>query len=165
MLINKNQPFFKLTLITFLIIMLISIQSGMAAQDVYEYINKQGVTEFTDELKSSKTPESHIQIEEMTLEEEALSKQKLDKIMEKDAELDKRLARERQIENKRRQEFEQQQALKNRQEPQVEDNGGDNDSLRNDWYYGRPVRPGNPGIPTKPINRPKSNPGRSGGSR
>lgn len=75
--------------------------AAFSVQDVYEYQNKEGVTEFTDQPKADTAPEKHIQIEKRTPEQEAQSKEKLNEIMDKDKELDKKLARDRQLENER----------------------------------------------------------------
>ncbi len=144
-------------------IMTVSMQAS-AVQDVYEYTNKQGVVEFTDEIKADKKPDKHLQIKKMTPEEEALGEQKLEKIMEKDKELDKRLARERQLENERKRQYQEQQALKKKQQPEQEDDGISRRNNRN--LYPRPVQPGRPGIrppkPSHPIQPPGKPPGRPG---
>jgi len=149
MTISRKKIFLKLSVLSFSLLFALQVE---AVQDIYEYKNKQGVTEFTDEVKRDKAPEKHIQIEKRTPEEEALSQQKLDKIIEKDAQLDKRLAHERAIENEHRRKLAEQQALKNKlkAESKKNDNG-----YYDNGYYDRPVRPPiKPERPNKPINLP-----------
>lgn len=145
----------------------LSMQAA-AVQDVYEYTNKKGVTEFTDEIKADKTPEKHIQIKKMTADEKAQSQQKLEQIMDKDKELDKRLARERKLENERRRQYEEQQALKKKQQPEQEDDGISRRNNRNlNPKPGHPIYPERPGTrppkPSRPINpgKPGKKPGKS----
>ncbi len=155
MTISRNKIFFNLSVLSFSLLLAVQAE---AVQDIYEYKNKQGVTEFTDEPKTDKTPEKHIQIEKRTAEEEALSKQKLDKIREKDAQLDKRLAHERAIENEHRRKLAEQQALNNKQKAESEENDND-DGYYDNGYYDRPGRlpigsPIKPKPPGKPVIRP-----------
>lgn len=133
---------------------LLVVAQAEAVQDVYEYKNKKGVTEFTDQAKDGKVPEKQFQIQKRTPEEEAQSKEKLEHIMEKDKELDKRLAEQRRLENERIREYQEQQALKRQQELPVQDD--DHYSRRNkNWRPGVPIRPVEPGKPGHPIAKPK----------
>jgi len=154
MTISRKKIFFNLSILPFSLLLAVQVE---AVQDVYKYKNKQGVIEFTDERKTDKTPEKHIQIEKRSAEEEALSEQKLDKIMEKDAQLDKRLDHERAIENEHRRKLAEQQALKDKQkaEYQKDDNNNDDDDYYDNGYYDRPgKRPVKPELPGKPVLRP-----------
>jgi len=122
--------------------------TAFAVQDVYEYENKQGVTEFTDRIKPDQNPASHIQIEKRTAEQEAQGQAKLDAIVKKDQEFDKQIAEQKQIEIENRQ---RRQELNNqRAEQQAADNKDDYDDNRY-GYYDRYYRP----IPGRPIHRPK----------
>ena len=151
-MINMLNSFLKNTLAVFLTLAFIQAQ---AVQDVYEYKNKEGVTEFTDEVKVNKVPEKHTQIKKMTPEEEAKGQQKLDQIMEKDKALDERLAKERQLENKRRAEAQKQAQEAKKNEGQDDDNG--RRRYRDNVYGPYPIRPGipnNPNRPGKPVQLP-----------
>ncbi len=141
----------KITLIVFFLTFFMPV---LAVQDVFEYKNKEGVTEFTDELKENKTPESHVQIKKMTPEQEDESKQKLEQIMEKDKELDKRLAREKQLENERRLKIEKQRALEGKQDVEPEDDGVSRINNRN--LRPKPVPPIYPGKPRVKASKKKA---------
>ncbi|MCP3848818.1 MAG: hypothetical protein GY694_01080 [Gammaproteobacteria bacterium] len=121
-----------------------------AVQDVYEYKNSEGVTEFTDALKDDKTPEKHIQIDKMTPEQEAKSQKKLDRIMEKDKLLDERLAKERKLENEQR--LAEQRKIQEANEKKQQENESNDGSNR---YYDRGYYPGVPGRPVRPIVKPR----------
>ncbi|MCU7836466.1 MAG: hypothetical protein KZQ83_14605 [gamma proteobacterium symbiont of Taylorina sp.] len=95
---NKNNQLLKLIVLS---LASLSSMPVFSVQDVYEYQNKEGVTEFTDKMKANKKPEKHIQIQKMTPEQEIQSKEKLDEIMAKDEKLDKRLAKEKELEEER----------------------------------------------------------------
>ena len=134
---------------TVLSIAVLSSIPALAVQDVYKYQNKEGVTEFTDQVKGDKKPENHIQIPKRTVEQEAQSKEKLDDIMKKDKELDKKLANERKLENERLRREEQ--ARMDRNQYNSESDNSDRDNDRNDgWYYSRPIRPVRPINPDRP---------------
>ncbi|MCU7939325.1 MAG: hypothetical protein KZQ64_15075 [gamma proteobacterium symbiont of Bathyaustriella thionipta] len=117
-------------------------------QDVYQYQNKEGVTEFTDHVKGNKTPQRQFQIQKRTAEQEAQSQQKLNEIIEKDRQLDKKIARDRALENER---LRRQQKAK---EDDSKEPSSDSDSggrWRNGIYYPpRPVHPIHPGRPNRP---------------
>ena len=119
-----------------------------AVQNIYQYQNSEGVTEFTDEVKVNQKPEEQFQIKKMTPEEEAISKQKLEQIRENNKALDKRLARERQLENERKRQYQEQQAAQ-RKEANLEDDSDDN-NFYGGGYYRRPGLPLNPGRPIRP---------------
>ena len=155
MIDTRKKNFFKLIVLSLSLLLAPQLK---AVQDVYEYKNKQGVTEFTDELKTDKVPEQHIQIEKRTAEEEALSQQKLDKIRQRDDQLDKKLAQERAIENEHRRKLAEQQALNKEQKAESEENDND-DGYYDNGYYDRPGRlpigsPIKPKPPGKPVVRP-----------
>ena len=124
--------------------------SLLAEQTVYQYKNSDGVVEFTDAVKADKKPEKQIKIKKMTAEEEAQSQERLEEIRKKDAQLNKRLAREIEMEEERQRLYEEEKA-RERLESQYEEqysrrNSGDI------WYVpGRPIRP--PGF-RPPGNRP-----------
>lgn len=150
----KNQ-IFKLTAFYFTIIVSMPIE---AVQNVYQYQNSEGVTEFTDAVKANQEPEKQFQIKKMTAEEEAQSQQKLEQIMEKDKALDKRLTRERRLENERRLRYQEQQAAQ-RKERNSEDDSDDN-NFYGGGYYRRPGLPLNPGRPMRPKPGVPVNPDR-----
>lgn len=137
-----------------------------AAQDVYQYQNTEGVTEFTDAVKANQEPEKHFQIKKITPEEEAQSKQKLEQIREKDKALDKRLAGERQLENERRLRYQEQQAAQRKERNSEDDNKSyvrghyDDDKSYVRGYYRRPGLPVNPGKPIRPKPGLPANPDR-----
>lgn len=129
--------------------------SAFAAQDVYEYKNNEGVTEFTDQVKDNKKLEKHIQIPKRTAEQEAQSKEKLEDIMKKDKELDKKIAQQRKLENERLRLEEKARADKAKQQSESDNNGN------GDWYYPRrPVRPIHRPKPSHPIEGKPSKPGK-----
>ncbi|WP_198265771.1 hypothetical protein [sulfur-oxidizing endosymbiont of Gigantopelta aegis] len=124
-----------------------------AEQNVYEYKNSEGVTEFTDQVKADKKPEKQFQIKKMTEAEEQKSKQKLDEIREKDAALDKRLARDIQLENERRRLEQEARALRQQEQRQNEQNDQNHHDLHDGYWYGsRPIYPNRPIKP--PYGRP-----------
>ena len=143
----KNQ---NLKLTAFYFTMTVSMQAA-AVQNVYEYQNSEGVTEFTDEVKADKVPEKQFQIKKMTPEEEALSKQKLEQVREKDKELDKRLARERQLENERKLRSQEQRAQEKQSQQQQPDADYDRYERRR---YGVPTYPRRPNLKPKPTPLP-----------
>ena len=146
MALNMKNQTLKLT--AFYFTLTVSMQAA-AVQNVYEYQNSEGVTEFTDEVKADKVPEKQFQIKKMTPEEEAQSKQKLKQIMEKDKELDKRLARERQLENERKLRTQEQRAQEKKSQQQQPDEDYDRYSRRR---YGVPT------YPRRPISKPQPTP-------
>ena len=95
---NKNKLLLTLITLSFAVL---STMPSFSVQDVYEYKNKDGVTEFTDQIEADKKLEKHIQIQKRTPEQEAQSKAKLDEVIKKDNELDKKIAKERKLENDR----------------------------------------------------------------
>lgn len=149
---NKNKQFFKLTVLSLTIL---TSMPTFAVQDVYEYQNKEGVTEFTDQVNDNKKLEKHIQIPKTTPEQEAQGKEKLDGIMAKDKELDKRLAKERKLENDRLKREAQARADKKQSEPES-DNYSRRRNSNGDWYYPpvRPVHPIERPKPGKPVHKP-----------
>ena len=149
MALNMNNQSLKLT--AFYFTMAVSMQAA-AVQNVYEYQNSEGVTEFTDEVKADKVPEKQFQIKKMTPEEEAQGKQKLEQIMEKDKELDKRLARERQLENERKLRSQEQRAQEKQSQKQQQDLDYDRYSRRR---YGVPTYPRRPNLKPKPTPLPR----------
>ncbi|MDX2504491.1 MAG: hypothetical protein QNL62_08450 [Gammaproteobacteria bacterium] len=122
-------------------------------QNIYEYQNSQGVTEFTDTIKTDKAVVNQLQIKKKTPEEEAQSKAKLEQLMEKDKELDKRLSLERQLEDERhlrRQNDRELEKMKKEQSANSKDNNSNNgDTL---WIGPPRIRP--PNRPVKPRPRP-----------
>lgn len=144
-----NKYYLKLAA---LLMIVTNVMPVHAVQDVYEYKNSEGVTEFTDEVKTDKTLKGHTQIQKMTAEKEAQSKQKLEGIMEKDKELDMRQAEQRKRENElrlqtQRQNQQQQSQGNNNQRSDSDDSSGSN-YYDNGYYY--PNR--------RPVARPKPNP-------
>ncbi|MCK5662003.1 MAG: DUF4124 domain-containing protein, partial [Thiotrichaceae bacterium] len=67
----KKNKWLKLTV--FPLAVLCSMPT-FSVQDVYEYKNKDGVTEFSDQIEADKKLEKHIQIQKRTPEQEAQSK-------------------------------------------------------------------------------------------
>jgi len=130
----------KRQLITLSILTIFSSISAVSAQNVYEYKNNEGVTEFTDERKENEIPEKNIQIKNRTAEQEAKSKEKLNEIMTKDKELDKQIAKENKLKNKHLKE--QQEAKEKKLKQQQSSENGDDD-----FYY----PPGR----VRPEHRPK----------
>jgi len=144
---KRKNKHLKLTVVALAVL---NSMPAFSVQDVYEYKNKEGVTEFTDQVQDNKQLEKHIQIPKRTSEQEAQSKEKLDNIIEKDKELDKKLANDRKLENERLRLDAQARADKKQSESESDN---DDDGRRNsnvDWYY-PPVRP----RPVHPIVRPK----------
>lgn len=130
--------------------------SSETVQNVYEYQNAQGVTEFTDTIKTDKAVVNQLQIKKQTPEEEAQSKAKLEQLMEKDKELDKRLNLQRQLENERHLRHQNERELEKLKKEQSADSK-DNNSNRDAIWIGPPrIRP--PNRPVKP--RPKPLPAR-----
>lgn len=130
-------------------------------QDIYKYKNKEGVIEFTDELKPNASPKKHIQIKRSTEEENAIREEKLELIKAKDKELDKRLAIER--EKKQRQEL----ALKKQREKAKAEQlkiQQQTQQEQEQYYYGwpywqhpmpmPPIHPGRPALPPRPRPLP-----------
>lgn len=145
-----NKHFITLMTLSFICLFSLSL---LAEQTVYQYKNSDGVVEFTDEIKADKQPEKKIQIKKMTPEEEALSQKKLQEIRKKDAALNKRLAREIELENEQQRLYDEQKA-RERMEPQYEEQYSRRTS-GDVWYApGRPVRPGRPPGARPPIVRP-----------
>jgi len=139
------------------IFLTLAAQTSWAVQDVYEYQNAQGVTEFTDQVKADKEPVKQMQIKKMTAEEEAQSEAKLEQIIEKDKALDERVKLQRQLENERnlrlQREQESRQLQKDQQSEQSSDSNGNN-NYRDDLWIRRPI--------VRPPNRPvKARPGPS----
>jgi len=150
---KKKNKYLKLTIVSFAVF---NSMSAFSVQDVYEYQNKEGVTEFTDQVKDNKKLEKHIQIPKRTSEQEAQSKEKLDGIMAKDKELDKKLANDQKLENERLRLDAQARAEKKQSESES-DNNDDNRRNRNAGWYYPPVRPVHPierPRPTHPVNKP-----------
>ena len=150
----KKNKWLKLTV--FPLAVLCSMPT-FSVQDVYEYQNKEGVTEFTDQVKDNKQLEKHIQIPKRTAEQEAQSQEKLNTIMEKDKDLNKKLANERKLENERLRRDAQARADKKQAESESEyDNSSRRRNSNGDWYYPpvRPVHPIERPRPTHPVNRP-----------
>lgn len=141
--------FIPLTLIGQLFSM--QILQAEDVQKVYEYQNSQGVTEFTDTVKSNKEPVKELEIQKMTEEEKAQGKAKLEDIMEKDKALDKRVEAQRQLENER--------VRTQQKSTKPKENRSDN--TESDVYLRRApygVRP--PHKPIKPKPRPRPMPSR-----
>ena len=119
-------------------------------QDIYKYKSKDGVVEFTDEIKPDESPKKHVQIKRSTAEENAQRQEKLELIRAKDKELYKRLAIDR--EKKRHQEL----ALKKqREEAKAEQRRQQQQVQQEHYYYGYPYwrRPWYPNRP-HPPHRP-----------
>lgn len=152
---NKNKFLLNLTVFSFAVF---STMPAFSVQDVYEYKDKEGVTEFTDQQETGKKLEKHIQIEKRTPEQEAQSKEKLDEIMKKDKQLDKKIAKDRKLENERLRRQEQARQEQSKQQPS---NSDYNDRNYDDgWYYRRGLRPPlrEPKPGHLPVNRPKPMP-------
>jgi len=150
---KKKNKYLKLTIVSFAVF---NSMSAFSVQDVYEYQNKEGVTEFTDQVQENKKLEKHIQIPKRTSEQEAQSKEKLDGIMAKDKELDKKLANDQKLENERLR-LDAQARTKKKQSESESDNNDDNRRNRNAGWYYPPVRPVHPierPRPTHPVNKP-----------
>ena len=148
---NKNKLLLNFTALSFAVL---STMPCFSVQDVYEYKNKDGVTEFTDQIEADKKLEKHIQIQKRTPEQEAQSKAKLDEIIKKDNELDKKIAKERQLENDRlRRSQEQARQEKIRQQTEDSDSGvhydADGRYYRRDRIRG-PVNKLKPGMVIEP---------------
>lgn len=153
---NKNKFLLNLTAFLFAVF---STMPSFSVQDVYEYKDTEGVTEFTDQQETGKKLEKHIQIEKRTPEQEVQSKEQLDDIMKKDKQLDKKLARERKLENEQLRR--QQEQAKQEQKRQYAEDADHNIRFYNDgWYYRRglkpPIRDPKPG--NLPVNRPRPMP-------
>lgn len=145
-------------LFIFISMALIAQTSAMAetppdeVQKVYEYQNSQGVTEFTDTVKTNQEPVKELQIEKTTPEEEARSKAKLEQIIEKDKELDERVKLQRQLENER---------IKTQQKStKPKDNNSADDSDHNEYWRRVPygVRPPHKPVRPKPLPKPRPRP-------
>jgi hypothetical protein len=131
-------------------------------QDIYEYKDKKGVVEFTDEIKPDETLEKHVQIKRSTAEENAVREEKLELIMAKDKELDKKLAIERKKERQQELALKQQreaakaeQLRKQQAEQQWEQYNNGNPYWRQGSYppYG-PMPPHRPDYPETPVQLP-----------
>ena len=150
---KKKNKYLKLTVMALAVF---NSMSAFSVQDVYEYQNKEGVTEFTDQVQENEKLEKHIQIPKRTSEQEDQSKEKLNNIMAKDKELDKKLANDRKLENERLRLDAQARADKKQSELE-----SDNDDRRRrdsfgHWYY-PPVKPVHPIVrprPKHPVNKP-----------
>ena len=121
-------------------------------QQVYEYKNSQGVTEFTDAIKSDKEPVKELQIKKMTEEEKVQGKAKLEEIMEKDKALDARVEAQRQAENERV----KTESKSTKQKQNKSDTDSNSDVYLRRVPYG--VRP--PHKPVRPRPRPTPRPAR-----
>lgn len=150
-LINKN----RLQLIAMMFFLAMSL-AVFAEQNVYQYQNDSGVTEFTDQQKGDVQAVQQISIPKRTAEQEAQSKAKLESIIAKDKELDKaREARKQQEYDRRMQQLE---AAKKRAKTK--------DDKEKDYYktqFNPDIRDKNqavyprPGVPT-PISPPTITP-------
>ena len=145
---NKKK---RLLTLTVLAVAVLASFPVFSVQNVYEYQNPGGVTEFTDQVKADQQAEKHIQIKKRTAEQEAQSKAKLAEIMKKDRELDERLAEQKKLENERlkRQQEARQKKLKEQQLKALEQPAIIGRRRKNSYYPPKPVLPVVP--PVKPI--------------
>jgi len=155
----------------FKVVVTISILTSpiaFSAQDVYEYKNKAGVTEFTDQKNNNAKLQKHIQIDKTTAEQEARSEEKLQQIIKNDQQLDKQIAEKKKLEDEQkllRKEANQEKS----QQQNSNNNNNNNDRYDNGYYYPtprhlinrhdlknpgeKPNRPVKPVRPVRPIAR------------
>jgi len=119
---------FKISYISIFVCLTIPGQI-MAAQEVYEYKDSKGVTEFTDKVNTDKELVKEMQIKKTTPEAEAEGKAQLDNIMEKDKELDERLDAQRKLENERMEQAKKQSGASK-----------DNKEIDDSYYYDKRAR-------------------------
>ncbi len=94
---NQKNKIFQFTFFL-LAVLSAPLVAQEAVQEVYEYKNKKGVTEFTDQVDPNKKLEKHIEIPKRTADQEAQSQAKLNTIVENDKKLDARVADRKQVE-------------------------------------------------------------------
>ena len=120
---------------------------------IYMYKNDNGVPEFTDTVKPNRAPDAERKLKNMTPEQEAESKAKLDQIIEDDKALDARIAEQ----EKQDAEREAQRQSEKQEQPKQEENVTEDESdyYNRDVVNDRPHRPINRPIrPKPPITRP-----------
>lgn len=117
-------------------------------ENVYQYKNSEGVTEFTDTVKEDQQPVNEIKIPKMSEQEKVQATEKLKQVEQENNELNQRLEaqKEQDLQNKkdRAQQKKEQQQSDEPEEIEYYNNG----TIRN-----RPIRP-HPPRPEHPINRP-----------
>ena len=127
------------------------VQIGYADEEtdtIYMYKNDNGVPEFTDEVKPNQQPDAQRELQNMTPEQEAASKAKLDQIVADDKELDARVAEQNKLDSERN--AQRQQAKQEKQDNQKQDVTEDES-----YYYNNRNVYNNPNRPiSRPINRP-----------
>ena len=143
---NNKKWYFIFTVLTFFIL---SSSSVLSVQDIYEYENKDGVTEFTDKVNKNKNLQKHIQIKPTTEAQKARGEAQLNKIMENDKQLDKELAEEKLLEEEKSQQRKDAMIEKSSQQ-------GSDDKDRDDggYYYPTPRHLINRHNPNYPVNKP-----------
>jgi len=125
--------------------------------EVYEYQGKDGVPEFTDQVKPDKSVKSVQQIKKTSPEQEQQSREKLQRLVEKDRQRDKQRTLEKQLEAERNRRYQTErelelERLRNADRTSTPPPG--NDDKYDVYWYGRPpYRPGHPGL-RPPIVRP-----------
>lgn len=146
--------FQRINLKLFIILLVLQTSDLLAdnTQQVYEYKNKDGVTEFTDQLKQDKEIVSESKIKKMTPEQEAESKAQLEAIVEKDKELDKQRALRNQLEKERRLRLQKEKELEQLKKEQAEESEKDKNS--GDIYWRTRPKRYPPVRPEQPIHRP-----------
>ena len=125
----------------------------LAAQDIYQYEDKEGVTEFTDRLKPDKTPKQHIQIENTPARQIVEGQDRLDKLIQYNEEYDNNIAEQQRLENERREK--QQELNAQRSNDQINETDNNRYDYNGGYYGSRPGRPGYRPKPVNPIERPK----------
>jgi len=128
-------------------------------ENVYQYKNSEGVTEFTDTVKEDQQPVNEIKIPKMSEQEKVQATEKLQKIEQQNEELDKRLDAERQADREQQLQRQKAKAEQKNNEEQSDDVEYYHDGGIRDRDRLRPVipRPIQPIAPVRPIS-----PGRPG---
>jgi len=141
----------KISYCSLLLVASLFVQIGYADEEtdtIYMYKNDNGVPEFTDEVKPNQQPDAQRELQNMTPEQEAASKAKLDQIVADDKELDARVAEQNKLDAERN--AQRQQAKQEKQDNQKQDVTEDES-----YYYNNRNVYNNPNRPiSRPINRP-----------
>jgi len=126
--------------------------------NIYQYKNSEGVTEFTDTVKEDKAPVNQIKIPKMTEQEKAQATKKLEQVEQENKELDQQLEAQRQLDKERNIQRQKVQAEKKKNEQQS-DETQEIKYYNNGTQLGRPiVRPRPPIRPRPPTVQPRPRP-------
>ncbi|RKZ86940.1 MAG: hypothetical protein DRQ39_05060 [Gammaproteobacteria bacterium] len=154
---TKKRSYFQI-LITFCLSCQTVVLYAEDVENIYQYKNSEGVTEFTDTVKENQQPVNEIKIPKMSEQEKVQATEKLKQVEQENNELNQRLEaqKEQDLQNQkdRAQQKKEQQQSDEPEEIEYYNNGyvRDRDRLR-------PVvpRPVQPVAPVRPIS-----PGRPG---